>query len=155
MDENTFKNIDEALDIEEGEFDNEEENSEQYPVVSSSRELEEIDRSIDSLEDYEKTRQTMHFLLEKGQEALDKMIQEAKTNGKARDYEVVSHMIRSISETGKDLLDIQKKINEQEKQTPSNEENSGNKYEQNNYYMTREELMREINEAEEEEGNES
>lgn len=59
-------------------------------------------------DDYELARRTMRELVTKSQEALDGIMNLAKTSEHPRAYEVLGQMIKTTSDTAKELLAIQK-----------------------------------------------
>jgi predicted house-cleaning noncanonical NTP pyrophosphatase (MazG superfamily) len=73
-------------------------------------EFEEVrDASSDMLDDYEFARQNQRILMEKGLQALDKMMEVADMSQHPRSYEVVSTLINSLSTSNKDLLELSEK----------------------------------------------
>jgi uncharacterized protein (DUF2344 family) len=60
--------------------------------------------------DYEKTRDSIDDLIQKGTLAIDDMLSIARSTEKARDFEVVAGMIKTVVEASKELLDIQKQM---------------------------------------------
>ena len=65
--------------------------------------------------DFEYSRRTYYDLIEKGQTALDRMIDIADNLEHPRAFEVVSTMIKSISDTNDRLMDLHKKKKEYNK----------------------------------------
>ena len=62
--------------------------------------------------DYEDVRSNIGNLIDKGTLALDNMLEIARESEKARDFEVATNMIKTLVESSKDLLEIQKKMRE-------------------------------------------
>ena len=62
--------------------------------------------------DYEEARDNITNLIGKGTAALDDMLEIARQSEKARDFEVATAMIKTLVESSKDLLDVQKKMRE-------------------------------------------
>jgi|TARA_Y100000310_G_scaffold343209_1_gene449805 Pyruvate/2-oxoacid:ferredoxin oxidoreductase gamma subunit len=60
--------------------------------------------------DYQYARENLYNLVERGTEALDELIEVAKESESPRSYEVVGQLIKTLSDTNKDLLNIQKQI---------------------------------------------
>lgn len=60
--------------------------------------------------DYETARKNLRELVEAGKNALDGVIAVAQEGDSPRAYEVVAQMIKTLSETNRDLLDIHDKI---------------------------------------------
>ena len=65
--------------------------------------------------DFELVRRIKHGLLVKGEEALEDMIQVARATEHPRAYEVLSGMLKNVSEAGDSLIDIHKKKHDMEK----------------------------------------
>ena len=59
--------------------------------------------------DYEYARGSMINAIEKGNEALSDMISVAQQSQQPRAYEVVATLLKTIADTNKDLLELQKK----------------------------------------------
>lgn len=78
--------------------------------------------------DYDYSRETYYDLLEKGRESLEDMIEVARSSEHPRAYEVLSGMIKNISDVNDKLMDLNKKnkdMNKEEvKQVASNTTNN-------------------------------
>jgi hypothetical protein len=64
----------------------------------------------DIQKDYEYTRANLYSLIEKGQEAINGILELAGEGGSARAYEVAGQVIKSVADTTDKLMDLQKKI---------------------------------------------
>ena len=73
-------------------------------VKSVKYEKDDLDR------DYEYTRGNLYSLIEKGQEAIDGIMEISQESGSARAYEVTGQIIKSVADATDKLLDLQKKI---------------------------------------------
>lgn len=60
-------------------------------------------------DDYEYSRATYYELLDKGREGLDLMMEVARESEHPRAFEVLSGMIKQMSEVNDKLIDLQKK----------------------------------------------
>lgn len=60
-------------------------------------------------DDFEYSRKTYYELVEKGKESLELMIEVARESEHPRAFEVLSNMIKSISDVNDKLVDMQKK----------------------------------------------
>ena len=69
----------------------------------------------DLTSDYDFSRVQYHNLVTKGNEALDELLAVAKESESARAYEVAAMLIRNLSDTTKELLQLQKTKKEIEK----------------------------------------
>ena len=75
--------------------------------------------------DYEYSRETYYELLEKGKDALDTMVEVARESEHPRAYEVLSGMIKNLSDVNDKLMDLNKKVKELEDE-PKKIENQQN-----------------------------
>lgn len=66
-------------------------------------------KRVDEDEDFRYARGNMLNILEKGNEALDNLMDVAGQSQHPRAYEVVATLIKTLADTNKDLLDLQKK----------------------------------------------
>ena len=77
--------------------------------------MSEDEKNIKS--DYEYSRDTYYDLIEKGRESLEDMIDVARASEHPRAYEVLSGMMKNISDINDKLMDLNKKnkdINKEE-----------------------------------------
>ena len=75
--------------------------------------------------DYEYSRETYYELLEKGKDALDTMVEVARESEHPRAYEVLSGMIKNLSDVNDKLMDLNKKVKDLEDE-PKKIENQQN-----------------------------
>ncbi len=86
------------------------------PVVTVKQSKEVVltdtpnDESIDA--DYEYARENLKLFIEQGKVAMENIIFLAKEGESPRAYEVVGQLIKTLSDTNKDLLDLGKKVKE-------------------------------------------
>ena len=92
-----FDEIDEFLDIEP--VDNPKENK-----------IEKVEKKEDSTLDYEYSRGNLYSLIEKGQEALNGILEVAQGSDHPRAYEVAGQLIGQVGQTVDKLQDLQKKL---------------------------------------------
>ena len=62
--------------------------------------------------DYDYTRGNLYSLIEKGQEALDSILEVAQEGQQPRAYEVVSQLLKNVGDTTDKLMDLQQKKKE-------------------------------------------
>ena len=78
--------------------------------------------------DYEYARQNLKKIIETGNMALQELSSIASTSESPRAFEVVAQMVKNLSDTNKDLLELQKKLKtlkaEEEKNSPNNVTNA-------------------------------
>lgn len=75
--------------------------------------------------DYDKSRETYYDLIEKGQDALSMMMEVARESEHPRAYEVLSGMIKNISDVNDKLMDLNKKNKDIKKNDLPALENNG------------------------------
>jgi len=95
-----FDEIDDALEI----VTDKSKPIELENIKSVKYEKDDLDR------DYEYTRGNLYSLIEKGQEAIDGIMEISQESGSARAYEVTGQIIKSVADATDKLLDLQKKI---------------------------------------------
>lgn len=101
-------------------------------VKSSIVEIEESSiestkpKTNDVKKDYEYTRANLYSLIEKGQEAIDGIMEIAGEGGSARAYEVAGQLIKSVGDVTDKLIDLQKKLKEVEDDSPKTTNNTTN-----------------------------
>ena len=79
--------------------------------LSSKKESKALDKNKDdSTRDYEYTRGNLYSLIEKGQEALDSIMEVAQEGQQPRAFEVVSQLIKNVADTTDKLVDLQQKM---------------------------------------------
>lgn len=100
---NLEKSLSETLNVE---IEKEEELI-NLPVVKSKNEITPIEQAAE--EDTEFARDNIKNLINKGSIALDNLLQVARESEHPRAYEVAATMIKNLSDSNKDLLDLQKK----------------------------------------------
>jgi len=85
------------------------------------------DISGDVEKDYEYTRANLYSLIEKGQEALNGILEAAQGSDHPRAYEVAGQIIKSVGDTTDKLIDLQSKMKElkkEEKDSPKTVNNA-------------------------------
>lgn len=68
----------------------------------------------DIQKDYEYTRANLYSLIEKGQEAINGIMELAGEGGSPRAYEVAGQLIKSVGDVTDKLIDLQKKLKDVE-----------------------------------------
>ena len=88
--------------------------------------------------DYEYSRDTYYELIEKGKDALEDMVNVARESEHPRAFEVLSGMIKNISDVNDRLMDLNKKKKDlDQKEIVKQVENQ-----QNNFFLTTAELQK-------------
>jgi len=82
------------------------------PEVIESK-IEKVKESVDDIKkDYEYTRGNLYSIIEKGQEALNGVLELAQESEMPRAYEVAGQLIKNVADATDKLLDLQKKMND-------------------------------------------
>jgi len=94
-------------------------------IVSSSsldsiEKIEKIPSNMDDVKkDYEYTRGNLYSLIEKGQEAINGILELAQESEMPRAYEVAGQLIKNVADATDKLMDLQKKLKEIEEEKQS------------------------------------
>jgi hypothetical protein len=114
---NNYEGLDSALNIESS-------------IVEVEKSTEKLDilpvKSDDIKKDYEYTRANLYSLIEKGQEAINGIMELAGEGGSPRAYEVAGQLIKNVADTTDKLIDLQKKLKEVEDDTTKTTNNVTN-----------------------------
>ena len=89
--------------------------------------IEKVEKKEDSTLDYEYSRGNLYSLIEKGQEALNGILEVAQGSDHPRAYEVAGQLIKSVGDTTDKLIDLQSKmkdLNKEEKDSPKTVNNA-------------------------------
>ena len=103
-----YESIDKALNISESDI---------VPTkkVSPPKEVSKINEIE---KDYEYTRANLYSIIEKGQEAINGIMEVAGESASPRAYEVAGQLIKSVADTTDNLADLHKKVKEIEEDNP-------------------------------------
>ena len=101
----SYDSLDEALNV-KSEIVNVEKGGQLEKVMSSD--------NGDIKKDYEYTRANLYSLIEKGQEAINGIMEVAGEGGSPRAYEVAGQLIKSVGDVTDKLIDLQKKLKDVE-----------------------------------------
>ena len=78
--------------------------------VTVAKKIEETKEDNEADIDYKYARENLYTIIEKGQESLNTLVDVAQQSQHPRAFEVVSQLVKTLSDTNKDLLELQKKI---------------------------------------------
>ena len=115
--ENSYEKLDSALSI-ESKIVEVEKVKEELPIAPLN--------SNDIKKDYEYTRANLYSLIEKGQEAINGIMELAGEGGSPRAYEVAGQLIKNVGDVTDKLIDLQKKLKEVEEETTKTTNNVTN-----------------------------
>ncbi len=102
---NKFEKIDQALNVESNIVAVEPDSDISLNVKESNNDIKK---------DYEYTRANLYSLIEKGQEAINGIMELAGEGGSPRAYEVAGQLIKSVGDVTDKLIDLQKKLKDVE-----------------------------------------
>ena len=108
-----FDPIDEALNISSDIVE-----VEKAPIKKEKPQVDDIKK------DYEYTRANLYSLIEKGQEAINGIMELAGESASPRAYEVAGQLIKSVADTTDKLADLQKKLKDLEEDNSKSGPNS-------------------------------
>ena len=79
--------------------------------------IEKIKEGVDDIKkDYEYTRGNLYSIIEKGQEAINGILELAQESEMPRAYEVAGQLIKNVSDATDKLMDLQKKLKDVNKE---------------------------------------
>ena len=88
-------------------------------IVKEQKRKEQIQKLTDDVsKDYDYTRGNLYSLIEKGQEAINGIMEVAGETASPRAYEVAGQLIKSVADSTDKLMDLQKKVKEIEEDNP-------------------------------------
>ena len=79
---------------------------------------EEVTKVDEVKKDYDYTRGNLYSLIEKGQEAINGIMEVAGETASPRAYEVAGQLIKSVADTTDKLADLHKKVKDIEEDNP-------------------------------------
>lgn len=103
--ENKFDKLNETFDIQSTEVEVEVQKSDTEKRIEKVRSSSE-----DIRKDYEYTRGNLYSIIEKGQEAINGILELAQESEMPRAYEVAGQLIKNVSDATDKLMDLQKKL---------------------------------------------
>mgnify|MGYP001425389030 FL=1 len=113
----TFDKLDKTFDV----------NSAIEKVEDTTTEIKKLSDNKDLQNDYEYSRGQLYNLVEKGQEAINGILDVAQNSDHPRAYEVAGNLIKNVADITDKLVDLQgkmKDINQEKKKTTNNVTNA-------------------------------
>ena len=96
-------------------------------IVKEQKRKEQIQKLTDDVsKDYDYTRGNLYSLIEKGQEAINGIMEVAGETASPRAYEVAGQLIKSVADTTDKLADLHKKIKDIEEDNSKTQGNVTN-----------------------------
>ena len=97
-------------------------NVESEVVPEKTKEIQKVEEAASSVQDvkkdYEYTRGNLYPIIEKGQEALNGILELAQESEMPRAYEVAGQLIKNVADATDKLIDLQKKLKDIEEEKP-------------------------------------
>ena len=88
-------------------------------IVKEEKRKNQIQKLTDDVsKDYDYTRGNLYSLIEKGQEAINGIMEVAGETASPRAYEVAGQLIKSVADSTDKLMDLQKKVKEIDEDNP-------------------------------------
>jgi hypothetical protein len=103
---------------------------EETSIVETEKTVNSIETSLTEIEtndikrDYEYTRANLYSLVEKGQEAINGIMELAAEGGSPRAYEVAGQLIKSVGDTTDKIMELHKKLKDVEQENNNNTTNN-------------------------------
>ena len=101
-------------------------NTDDSVEVESIVKAEDVIKPTDVNKDYDYTRGNLYSLIEKGQEAINGIMEVAGETASPRAYEVAGQLIKSVADTTDKLADLHKKIKDIEEDSSKTQSNVTN-----------------------------
>ena len=86
--------------------------------------VDNIDETVDN--DFKYARENLYNIIERGSDALNTLVDVANQSQHPRAFEVVGQLVKTLSATNKDLLELQKKVKVIKKDIPDQPQNVTN-----------------------------
>ena len=93
-------------------------NTDDSVEVDAIVKAEDVIKPTDVNKDYDYTRGNLYSLIEKGQEAINGIMEVAGETASPRAYEVAGQLIKSVADTTDKLADLHKKVKDIEEDNP-------------------------------------
>ena len=104
-----YESIDKALNISDTDI---------VPTKKETLRKEDTPKKNEVEKDYEYTRANLYSIIEKGQEAINGIMEVAGESASPRAYEVPGQLIKSVADTTDKLMDLQKKVKDVNEDAP-------------------------------------
>ena len=104
-----YESIDKALNISDSDI---------VPTKKETLRKEDTPKKNEVEKDYEYSRANLYSIIEKGQEAINGIMEVAGESASPRAYEVAGQLIKSVADTTDKLMDLQKKVKDVNEDAP-------------------------------------
>jgi hypothetical protein len=113
------ENLENALNINPPEVKEGEVMKREPTQIKVTDEMDAHRKQIDRRADYATVRDNLKNIIDSGMNAIDGILSVASEGESPRAYEVVSQLIKSVSDANKDLIGLHQQMKELEKELPS------------------------------------
>ena len=107
-------------------MDNQNSENEIVNVDATPADKGQLQKVEDVEKDYSYTRGQLYSLIEKGQEAINGIMELAGESASPRAYEVAGQLIKSVADSTDKLMDLQKKMKDMDEETTKTQNNVTN-----------------------------
>ena len=104
-----YESIDKALNISDSDI---------VPTKKETPRKDDTPKKNQVEKDYEYSRANLYSIIEKGQEAINGIMEVAGESASPRAYEVAGQLIKSVADTTDKLMDLQKKVKDVNEDAP-------------------------------------
>ena len=95
--------------------------------IEQTKELKPVDNLDETVDnDFKYARENLYNIIERGSDALNTLVDVANQSQHPRAFEVVGQLVKTLSDTNKDLLELQKKVKVIKKAIPDQPQNVTN-----------------------------
>ena len=95
--------------------------------IEQTKELKPVDNSNETVDnDFKYARENLYNIIERGSDTLNTLVDVANQSQHPRAFEVVGQLVKTLSDTNKDLLELQKKVKVIKKDIPDQPQNVTN-----------------------------
>ena len=95
--------------------------------IEQTKELKPVDNLDETVDnDFKYARENLYNIIERGSDALNTLVDVANQSQHPRAFEVVGQLVKTLSDTNKDLLELQKKVKVIKKDIPDQPQNVTN-----------------------------
>ena len=112
-----YESIDKALNISDSDI---------VPTKKETLRKEDTPKKNEVEKDYEYSRANLYSIIEKGQEAINGIMEVAGESASPRAYEVAGQLIKSVADSTDKLMDLQKKMKDIDEESTKTQNNVTN-----------------------------
>ena len=95
--------------------------------IEQTKDIKPVDNKDETVDnDFKYARENLYNIIERGSDALNTLVDVANQSQHPRAFEVVGQLVKTLSDTNKDLLELQKKVKVIKKDIPDQPQNVTN-----------------------------